>query len=290
MRHISEMYTVKGGKLRKHIIIHPESDSDSGSDSDEEGKGLYAGGSGGGLYGGTGLYAGRGGSIGSKMKSAFNKAGSYITAKKGGLASALVNNGIPAVTGALGGMAGSEFGPLGGFAGSQLGSLGGKYLANYVDSKAGTGMRGRGRPRKSQSAGDLIHIDVGSHNARRDMNGGKLKMDLVKAYNKVVPKSMQPAVNELAGQVGNYALDKAGYSGNPIPVKGGKLKNDLVKAYNKVVPKSMQPAVNNLAGQVGNYALKSAGYGEPIPVGKGFKKGSQEAKDHMARIRAMRKK
>ena len=268
MRHLSEMYTIDGGKLRKHIIIHPDSDSDS----DEEGEGLYAG-------SGHGLYAGSGGSISSKMKSAFNKAGSYITAKKGGLSSALVNKGIPAVTGALGGMAGEamapEMGVFGGFAGSQLGSLGGRYLADYVNKKAGTGMRGRGRPRKSLSAGDLT--------------GGKIKNDLVKAYNKVVPKSMQPAVNNLAGQVGNYALDKAGY-GTPIPVKGGKLKNDLVKAYNKVVPKSMQPAVNNLAGQVGNYALDKAGYGTPIPTGKGFKKGSQEAKNHMVRIRAMRKK
>ena len=270
MRHLSEMYTIDGGKLRKHIIIHPESDSDS--ESDEEGQGLYAG-------SGHGLYAGGGGSIGSKMKSAFNKAGSYITAKKGGLSSALVNSGIPAVTGALGGMAGTELGPFGGFVGSQLGGYSGRELAKYIDSKAGTGFpRPRGRPRKSVSA-----------------EGGKLKMDLVKAYNKVVPKSMQPAVNELAGQVGNYALDKAGYSGNPIPVKGGKLKNDLVKAYNKVVPKSLQPAVNNLAGQVGNYALKSAGYGEPIPVGKGIRKGrmvkgSPEALAWAEKMRQSRKK
>jgi hypothetical protein len=285
------MYTVKGGKLRKHIIIHPDSDSES----DEEGRGLYAGG-GSGLYagGGSGLYAGKGGSIGSKMKSAFKSAGKYITAKNGGLASALVNQGIPGITGALGGMAGEflapEAGPISGFAGAQLGAYGGRELAGLINRSAGTGFpRPRGRPRKSMSAGDLIHIDVGSHNARRDIEGGKLKMDLVKAYNKVVPKSMQPAVNELAGQVGNYALDKAGY-GTPIPVKGGKLKNDLVKAYNKVVPKSMQPAVNNLAGQVGNYALDKAGYGTPIPTGKGFKKGSQAAKDHMARIRAMKRK
>ena len=223
MRHISEMYTVKGGKLRKHIIIHPDSDSEG--ESDEEGRGLYAG-------GGSGLYAGKGGSIGSKMKSAFKSAGKYITAKNGGLASALVNQGIPGITGALGGMAGEflapEAGPLSGFAGAQLGAYGGRELAGLINRSAGTGFpRPRGRPRKSLSAGDI--------------EGGKLKMDLVKAYNKVVPKSMQPAVNNLAGQVGNYALDKAGY-------------------------------------------------GTPIPTGKGFKKGSQAAKDHMARIRAMKRK
>jgi len=249
------MYTIDGGKLRKHIIIHPESDSES--ESDEEGKGLYAGG---------------GGSI----KSVLNKAGKYITAKKGGLASTLVNRGIPAITGGLGGaaamMIAPEGGPVSGLVGSQLGALGGRYASQAIDNSAGTGMKKRGRPR-----------------------GGKLKSDLVQTYNKVVPKSMQPAVNNLAGQVGNYALDKAGYSGNPIPVKGGKLKNDLVQAYNKVVPKSMQPAVNELAGQVGNYALKSAGYGEPIPVGKGIRKGrmvkgSPEAKAWAEKMRQSRKK
>jgi hypothetical protein len=276
MRHISELYSIHGGKLKKHIIIHPE-DSDSDSCSDDEGKGL-----------GGGLYAGSGRSI----KSDFKKVGKYFTAKKGGLASALVNYGIPAVTGALGGAAGTliapEGGPVSALVGSQLGALGGRYAARAINKSAGTGMRGRGRPRKSQSAGDLIHIDVGSHNAKHDIDGGKLKQDLIKTYNKVVPKSMQPTVNKLAGQVGNYALDKAGY-GTPIPT-GGKLKQDLIKTYNKVVPKSMQPTVNKLAGQVGNYALDKAGYGTPIPVGKGFKKGSQEAKDHMARIRGMKKK
>jgi hypothetical protein len=103
---------------------------------------------------------------------------------------------------------------------------------------------------------------------------------------------MQPTVNKLAAQVGNYALDKSGY-GTPIPVKGGALKQDLVKAYNKVVPKSMQPTVNKLAAQVGNYALDKSGYGTPIPVsGSGMKrkgrmvKGSPEALAFGERMRA----
>jgi hypothetical protein len=231
-------------------------------------------------------------SLGSTIKKGFEPVQDYVTAQKGGLASDLVNKGIPAVSGALAGAAGGYFGgPVGGFAAGQLGSMGGRYAASAIDKAAGTGMkRGRGRPRKDM--GDLVHIDIGSHNARGNIAGGKLKMDLVKAYNKVVPKSLQPAVNNLAGQVGNYALDSAGY-GTPIPVKGGKLKMDLVKAYNKVVPKSLQPAVNNLAGQVGNYALDSAGYGKPIPVsGSGMKrrgrmvKGSPEAMAFGERMRA----
>ena len=221
--------------------------------------------------------------LGSTIKKGFSPVEDYVTAKKGGLASMLVNQGIPAVSGALGGAA-TEFlvpegGPVSAFIGSQLGSMGGRYAAKAIDRAAGTGMkRGRGRPRKSMSAGDI--------------DGGALKQDLVKAYNKVVPKSMQPTVNKLAAQVGNYALDKAGY-GTPIPVKGGALKQDLVKAYNKVVPKSMQPTVNKLAAQVGNYALDKAGYGTPIPVnGSGMKrkgrmvKGSPEAMAFGERMRA----
>ena len=269
MRHTSELYSIHGGKLKKHIIIHPE---DSDSESDEEGRGLYA----------------SGGSI----KSDFQKFGKYITSKKGGLASMLVNKGVPTLAGALAGASTEallpEGGPLAGFLANQAGQAGGRQLAQMINKQAGTGFKKRRRPRKmsSASAGDLIHIDLGSHNG--EMDGGALKQDLIKTYNKVVPKSMQPTVNKLAGQVGNYALDKMGY-GKPIPT-GGSLKNDLVKTYNKVVPKSMQPTVNKLAGQVGNYALDKAGYGTPIPVGKGFVKGSQQAKDHMARIRALKKK
>lgn len=282
MRHISELYSIHGGKLKKHIMIHPE---DSESD-EEDGMGLYAGG------GGSGLYA-----SGGSVKSDFKKLGKYITSKKGGLASLLVNKGIPTATGALAGAAAEaafpEAGPLAGFVGNQAGQMGGRELAKFISKKAGTGLNlKRGRPKKSQSAGDLIHIDLGSHNG--EMGGGKLKSDLVKTYNKVVPKKLQPAVNNLAGQVGNYALDKAGY-GEPIPVKGGKLKQDLIKTYNKIVPKKLQPAVNELAGQVANYGLDKAGYGEPIPTGKGIRKGrmvkgSPEAKAWAEKMRQSRMK
>ena len=260
MRHISELYSIHGGKLKKHIIIHPK-DSDDESCSDDEGSGL-----------GGGLYAGSGRSIKSDLK----KAGKYITAKKGGLASTLVNYGIPAVTSGLGGAAAvtlvPEGGPVSGLVGSQLGGYAGKKLSKYIDSSAGTGIRGRGRPRKLMGQ-DLIHIDVGSHNARRDIEAGT----------GFVPPS---------GPNKRSNLPRVAYTGGfRGSASGGKLKGDLVQSYNKVVPKSMQPAVNELAGQVGNYALDKAGYGEPIPVkGNGLKKGSQAARDHMARIRAMRKK
>lgn len=215
MRHISELYSIHGGKLKKHIMIHPE---DSESD-EEDGSGLYAG-------GGSGLYA-----SGGSVKSDFKKLGKYITSKKGGLASLLVNKGIPAATGALAGAAAEaafpEAGPLAGFVGNQAGQMGGRELAKFISKKAGTGLKlNRGRPKKSQSAGDLIHIDLGSHNG--EMDGGKLKSDLVKTYNKVVPKKLQPAVNELAGQVANYGLDKAGY-GEPIPTGKGIRKGRMVK-------------------------------------------------------------
>ena len=53
--------------------------------------------------------------------------------------------GIPAITGALGGIAGSTLGGVGGVAGSALGS----YAGNQINKQIGIGVRGRGRPRKS---------------------------------------------------------------------------------------------------------------------------------------------
>lgn len=53
---------------------------------------------------------------------------------------------IPAITGALGGLAGSTLGGVGGVAGSALGS----YAGNQIDKAIGIGIKkGRGRPRKS---------------------------------------------------------------------------------------------------------------------------------------------
>jgi hypothetical protein len=73
----------------------------------------------------------------------FQKALDYVTKKKGGLASSLLHNGLPSLTSALGGAAGTilapELGMFGGIAGSTAGGYAGKELADYIGNKTGTG-------------------------------------------------------------------------------------------------------------------------------------------------------
>jgi hypothetical protein len=105
---------------------------------------------------------------------AANKVGHYVTAKKGGLASDVITYGIPAASSALlGGLATTATGgnPAAGVAASALGSKLGAMGAEELKKKTGTGMKKRGRPAKT--VGDLVHIDIGSHNARRDISEGK---------------------------------------------------------------------------------------------------------------------
>jgi len=105
-----------------------------------------------------------------------NKAGKYITAKKGGLATDLIDYAVPAATSALvGGLAGMATGGVGGVLGSAAGSkLGKEVIAKELHKATGAGVR-----RKKVVDGDFIHIDVDSHNAKgkkatASMEGGSL--------------------------------------------------------------------------------------------------------------------
>jgi hypothetical protein len=88
-----------------------------------------------------------------------NKAGDYITSKKGGLATDLIQYGIPAASSALlGGLATAATGgnPVAGVAASALGSKLGAMGASQLQKKTGTGMR-KGRFAKgSQEAKDYM--------------------------------------------------------------------------------------------------------------------------------------
>jgi hypothetical protein len=80
-------------------------------------------------------------------KEVIKPAGKYITAKKGGLASDLIDYGIPAATGAIvGGITGLATGGVGGVVGSAAGSkLGKEIIAPAVRKATGAGMmRGAG--------------------------------------------------------------------------------------------------------------------------------------------------
>lgn len=72
------------------------------------------------------------------------EAGKYITKKKGGLATDLIDYGVPALTaGVLGGLAGATTGGLGGVAGSAIGSkIGKEYIAPALHKATGAGVGG----------------------------------------------------------------------------------------------------------------------------------------------------
>ena len=100
--------------------------------------------------------------IGGKVKigKAFNRVGDYVTSKKGGLASDLIQYGIPAASSALlGGLATAATGgnPAAGIAASAVGSKLGAMGAAELQKKTGTGMVRKGRFEKgSQAAKDYM--------------------------------------------------------------------------------------------------------------------------------------
>jgi hypothetical protein len=73
---------------------------------------------------------------------------------------------IPAITGTLGGIAGSELGPVG----SMAGSAGGSYLGDQINKAIGVGLRKRGRPKKI--GGDLATVSIPFRRALRNNFGG----------------------------------------------------------------------------------------------------------------------
>lgn len=74
----------------------------------------------------------------------------FITKKKGGLASSLLHNALPATTSALvGGISGLASGnPLIGMAGSAAGGYAGRELADHIGSKTGVGLKGKSKKKK----------------------------------------------------------------------------------------------------------------------------------------------
>jgi len=182
--------------------------------------------------------------------------GSYMTKKKGGLASDLLHNGVPALTSALGGAAGTllapELGPLGGIAGSTLGGFAGREIADKVGNKTGTGLRKKRKHRKYYPESDSdIEVDKKRESALEQ---------LLKAHNKKEEKELMKGNLELIRHLHEEMKDIRG--GRPLRHIGSGISG---------------------CGEIHHGAIMRT-------RGTGFKKGSKEAKEHMARIRAMRKK
>ncbi len=158
---ISDNYIkeMSGGKLKKHLIIHhyvhhmnnDSSDSDSNSDEEMEGGKLDI----------TKEIKKVGKQVSKPVvnkinktiepinniiptaNKASNKIGSYVTSKKGGLATDLIDYGIPAATGALvGAPLGLVGGPVAGVLGSAAGAkLGKEVIVPMVHKKSGAGFK-----------------------------------------------------------------------------------------------------------------------------------------------------
>jgi hypothetical protein len=203
--------------------------------------------------------------LGSTIKKGFNKeianpteklakkAGKYITAKKGGLATDLIDYGVPAATSAiLGGLTGLATGgnPVAGVAAGAAGSkLGKEVIAKELHKLTGAGMKKRGRPSKKM-LGDLVHIDIASHNPLGDIEGTGRKRRGAR----------------------NASLEQ------------------MVKAHREKEKDELMEAMKLMASDINKEKHPKAPPKYSKPVGSGFKKGSQEAKDHMAKIRAMKGK
>jgi hypothetical protein len=118
--------------------------------------------------------------------------------------------------------------------------------------------------------------NLGRAGLKHALDGGSMKSDLQKTFNKVVPsKRIRKSLVDLGKAGVNEVVNSA-------PVK--RLRKKVADKYNKVVPDSLKDPLENLA---------KAGLGEAkrrYSGGKGLTKGSPEMKAKMAKLRAMRKK
>ena len=229
-----------------------------------------------------------------------NPAGEYITAKKGGLASDLLHKGVPIVTGALAGVAGDFFGgPLGGIVAGELGSRAGQAGADALGKKIGVGIKRRGRPPKN--GGDLIHIDIDSHNAKgkkalSKMVGGEIVSHYPVAHRGLdttmsVPSFSQTKADKMISSQ-NALFNNLAFSDlraikealsvtEPTKSLSPAQRNKIAKQMQAEFKKNMKRMKDEEANK---HKPKRYHGKDPHLV-----KGSDAAKEHMAMLRAMRK-
>jgi hypothetical protein len=135
------------------------------------------------------------------------KAIDYITKKKGGLASSLLYNALPATTSAIvGGLSGLASGnPFVGMAGSAAGGYAGKELADYVGKKTGVGLRKKKGKGMSGCGNPQEEIKRLKEEADRGGDGaqsaiGKLRINGIK----YTPKKQQASGGGMRGCGENY--------------------------------------------------------------------------------------
>lgn len=239
-----------------------------------------------------------------------NKTGKYVT-NTNGLLSDVVNYGIPAATGAtfgaIGGLTGN---PLIGVAasalGSKLGTMASDKIAKetMIQDRTGHGIRKRKSKGitggKTQGSGDLIHIDISSHNAKGRKASNKMSGGDIESYNPVPHRGLDtnqpvPSFNQTKSRkriLSDSALLNMISDQDLKDVKkmlsSETVEDSLTPAQRKAIARKMEKDFKDNVAKIKKEKLakhKPTGkYDMPHHV-----KGSQEAKDHMAKIRSMRK-
>ena len=230
--------------------------------------------------------------LGSTIKKGLGDIEEYATAKKGGLASDVIKYGIPATSSAvLGGLATAVTGgnPVAGVAASALGSKLGAMGAKELQEKTGTG----------------IHIDIASHNAKgsKAKTGEGLRkrkaLNLTRAKNTSLEQLLEAmeekdtkAHNKLLKQVAEKQLSKLKAHGYGLPFSLPTMNMDLepeigYREMKKEIKPKPRPLTNQQHVLIENKMKKAS---KKVITGGRVTKGSEEAKERMAKLRAMRGK
>jgi hypothetical protein len=170
---------------------------------------------------------------------------------------ALIQGGIPAVTGIAGEVLG---GPMGGIAGS----VAGQALANQVQRQANKRGLGLKKPRKSKKpmGGDLIHIDLDSHNGDEKEGKGlfrtlhKLGVSKRKTINTF--KKMGRNALKLGAEAVTESLNAAGVNPNITGPLIGSLEHIGEEAINKGSVKGFKQAGHKSVAEIKKVAKEQA--------------------------------
>ena len=206
-----------------------------------------------------------------------NPADKYITSKKGGLASDLLHEGVPIVTGALAGLAGDFFGgPLGGIVAGELGSRAGQAGADALGKKIGVGLKSCGRPPKMVGGEIISHYPVAHRGLDTTMS--------VPSFSQTKADKMISSQNALFNNLAFSdlrAIKEALSATEPTKSLSPAQRNKIAKQMQAEFKKNMKRMNEEEANK---HKPKRYHGKEPHLV-----KGSDTAKEHMAMLRAMRK-
>lgn len=241
------------------------------------------------------------------MNKVIKPTGKYIT-NTNGLLSDVVNYGIPAATGATFGAVGGLTGnPLIGVAasalGSKLGTMASDKIAKetMIQDRTGKGINKVKNTRKRlKGKGDLIHIDISSHNAKGKSATNKMFGGDIEMYNPVghhglntnqpVPSFEQTKTRKrivsdsaLLNMVSDQDLKDVKQMLSSKTVEDS-LTPTQRKAIARKMKKEFEDNVKKIKSNQSKKNKPTGKYDAPHHV-----KGSSEAKDHMAKLRAMRK-